>query len=82
MAIAREGATRRSLVTHYYFENCLYYTPMHSHPEKGRFHLRLPANLKTGLWVWPRRDGKPVPLRFRTVASAIKEAVLRAVHVA
>ena len=81
-AITREGATRRSLVTHYYFENCLYYTPMYSSPEEGQFHLRLPANLKTGRWVWPRRDGKRVRLRIRTVASAIKEAIQRAVHVA
>ena len=80
-AIAREGATRRSLVTHYYFENCLYYTPMYSSPEEGRFHLRLPANLKTGAWVWPRRNGKRVRLPARTVVSALREALRRAVHV-
>jgi hypothetical protein len=81
-AITREGATRRSLVTHYYFENCLYYTPMFSSPEEGRFHLRLPANLKTGTWVWPRREGKRVRLSLRLVAAAVREAMKRAVHVA
>lgn len=82
VAIARDGATRRSLVTHYYFENCLYYTPMYSDPEKGRYHLRLPANVRTGGWVWPRHEGKRVKLRPKIVISAIKEAVRRAVHVA
>ncbi|MFZ0268912.1 phytanoyl-CoA dioxygenase family protein [Caulobacter sp.] len=80
-AIRREGATRRSLVTHYYFEDCLYYTPMYSSPEEGRFQLRLPANLKTGGWVWPRRAGKRMPLEPRTVARAFKEALKRAVYV-
>lgn len=79
-AIARAGATRRSLVTHYYFENCLYYTPMLSSPEEGRFHLRLPPNLRTGGWVWPRRDGKRVKLAPRMVAAAVRDALRRSVH--
>lgn len=78
--ITREGATRRSLVTHYYFEDCLYYTPMFSNPEEGRFHLRLPPNIRTGGWVWPRRDGKRVKLGLRTVASAVKAALQRSVY--
>ena len=79
-AIEREGATRRSLGTHYYFENCLYYTPMYSSPEEGRFQVRLPANLKTGGWVWPRRDGKRMKLDPRTVVIAVSEALRRSVH--
>ncbi len=79
-AITREGATRRSLVTHYYFEDCLYYTPMYSSPEEGQYFLRLPANLKTGGWVWPRHGGKPARLKPRMVMRAVKEAVKRVVH--
>ncbi|WP_029911861.1 phytanoyl-CoA dioxygenase family protein [Caulobacter sp. UNC358MFTsu5.1] len=79
--IVRQGATRRSMVTHYYFENCLYYTPMRSEPERGRYDLRLPANLKTGLWVWPRREGRRAPLPLRTVKSALMQAVRRSVHI-
>jgi hypothetical protein len=40
--IDREGATRRSLVAPYFFENCLYYTPRFSDLERAKFHLRLP----------------------------------------
>jgi hypothetical protein len=54
---------------------------MFSSPEEGRFHLRLPANLKTGGWVWPRRAGKRVRLPARTIINALREAFDRAVHV-
>lgn len=81
LAIAREGATRRSLVAHYYFENCLYFTPRYSDAERGRLYLRLPSNLRTGGWVWPRRDGKRAPVSVRALAGFIGRTMLRSVRV-
>ncbi|MFK7987209.1 MAG: phytanoyl-CoA dioxygenase family protein [Sandaracinaceae bacterium] len=40
--------TRWSLVTHYYFDDCVYYTPMNSDPFQGNIDLRRPLNLLTG----------------------------------
>ena len=69
------GSTRQSLVVHYYFEDCLYYTPMLSTPE--RTYVRLPANIATGGWVWPRRAGRPAPVSIKQVAATIAHTVLR-----
>ena len=38
--IIRGGATRWSQVTHYFFEDCMYLTPMQSNMELGEFMLR------------------------------------------
>lgn len=38
--ILREGATRFSQVTHYYFEGCRFYTPLHSDIASGEIALR------------------------------------------
>lgn len=51
LAIARPGATRRSLVAHYFFEDCLYYTPLYSRTETDQLYLRLPTDVATGGWV-------------------------------
>ena len=40
--------TRHSQVTHYFFENCLYYTPLLSSPYKGEFFIRRPIDISTG----------------------------------
>jgi len=40
--------TRWSQVTHYYFEDCVYYTPMLSEPFKGLIHIRNITNVCTG----------------------------------
>lgn len=69
-AIARPGTTRKSLVVHCYFEDCLYFTPMVSDIEGGRLAVRLPPDVATGRWRWPRRDGERVPVRLKTVVAA------------
>lgn len=69
------GSTRQSVVVHYYFENCVYYTPMLSTPAKR--YVRLPANIATGGWVWPRRDGRRVPVSLKQFGSAIVYRALR-----
>lgn len=50
--------TWRSLVTHFFFEDRLYYTPMRSDEASGRLALRLPADVAAGGVRWPRRDGR------------------------
>ena len=40
--------TRFSQVTHYFFEDCLYYTPRRSHPQLGRWWLRNVRSISSG----------------------------------
>ncbi|MFN3514729.1 MAG: phytanoyl-CoA dioxygenase family protein [Phenylobacterium sp.] len=75
--IEKPGATRRSLVVHNYFENCIYYTPMLSDVEAGRLHVRLPPNLRTGLPRWPRRGWRPVRLPKHLVIEALRRDLAR-----
>jgi hypothetical protein len=56
--------TRWSQVTHYYFENCAYYTPMHSDPTFGQIAFRQIDNIATGEPVPNRYLGAEVPERF------------------
>ena len=68
--IANPASTRRSLVVHVYFEDCHYYTPMVSNPSKGVYRTRLPLDVATGRWVWPRRDGRRVGVPAKIVVDA------------
>jgi hypothetical protein len=65
--IRQAGRTRQSQVTHYYFEDCLYYTPMHSDPLIGKIYHREPINIATGQPVQNRYCGQvftpPKPAR-------------------
>lgn len=65
------SSTRRSLVVHYYFDNCLYHTPLRGSADGKRPSVRLPFHVETGGWVWPRKDGRRVAVRRRTLAVAI-----------
>jgi hypothetical protein len=75
--IEAPGSTRRSLVVHNFFEDCLYFTPRTSDVEGGRLDLRIPPNLRTGRWEWPRRNGRPAMPSPRRIAAAMARAVLR-----
>lgn len=79
-AIARPESTRRSLVVHFFFEDCVYHTPMLSDPEGARLHVRIAANARTGGWVWPSRDGWPAAVAPRTLAIALRDTIMRRVH--
>ena len=57
--IENPGSTRRSMVTHYYFENCLYFTPLKSDEERGRLYVRIPPDIETRGLRWPMRNGGP-----------------------
>jgi hypothetical protein len=70
--------TRWSQVTHYYFEDCVYLTPMHSEPFCGRVDLRKVADLRTGRVVEHSYLGRPLPqetLKFFT-GSAERKSML------
>jgi hypothetical protein len=70
-AITIPGSTRRSLVVHCYFEDSVYFTPMVSNLEGGRLAVRLPSDLYSGGWRWPRRDGRRVRPPLKTIAAAL-----------
>lgn len=46
--IIDESRTRFSQVTHYFFEDCFYYTPLLSSPFKNDFYARKPFNIASG----------------------------------
>lgn len=73
-AIVDPDSTRRSLVIHFYFEDCLYYTPMHSKTDRPA--TRLPARVGGG-WVWPRRDGRRAPVPIKAFGAAVINRLLR-----
>lgn len=70
------ASTRRSLIVHYYFEDCLYFTPRLSNEHEGNLYLRLPLNVSNGLFTWPRQNGRPYPLPPRVVLAALKARAL------
>ena len=76
-AIRDPGSTRRSLVVHFYFEDCLYYTPMVSNPAAGVYKARLPLDAATGRWVWPRRAGRRVPVPKGALVEAVYRRITR-----
>lgn len=46
--VRQRGRSRHSQVTHYYFEDCIYYTPMWSDPALGRLYYRQPYDVLRG----------------------------------
>ena len=52
--IIDEKRTRYSQVTHYFFHDCLYYTPMLSDPFLNKIAFRNPVDIQTGKAVNPR----------------------------
>lgn len=53
--------TRHSMVTHYYFENCVYFTPFLSDPALGRIAFRDVRDIRTGEVVPNIYNGRVVP---------------------
>lgn len=58
--IARPGSTRRSQVTHYYFEGCIHYTPVYSNASLGEIYLRRVFDIRRGERVEPTYNGEKV----------------------
>lgn len=46
--IRDRSRTRHSQVTHYYFDGCMYYTPLMSAPKLGMYYMRKVRDLRTG----------------------------------
>lgn len=46
--VLRAGSTRRSQVTHYFFEDVIPYTPLTSDQKLGRYAVRFPTDISTG----------------------------------
>jgi ectoine hydroxylase-related dioxygenase (phytanoyl-CoA dioxygenase family) len=65
--ITDQGRTRHSQVTHYYFDDCVYYTPVWSDPMERRNHYRSPRNILTGKAAAQSYCGRPfsAPLMVR-----------------
>ena len=78
--IIRLGSTRRSLVTHFFFKDCLYYTPITSDVEGKRYSTRLPTNLRTGGVEWPRANGQLASVGWKQIAEALIKLTMRTVH--
>jgi len=53
--------TRWSQVTHYYFKDCAYYTPMHSDPVIGLISYRQPYNIQTSSIERNKYNGQFIP---------------------
>jgi Phytanoyl-CoA dioxygenase (PhyH) len=67
--VADTSRTRRSQVTHFYFEDCSYYTPFRSDPNRGKYYFRQITDVRTGKLRPLRVDGKRVhpPVLSRAV---------------
>lgn len=57
--ILKIGSTRWSQVTHYFFENCIYFTPMYSNFVTGALYHREVRDITTGMFVRQTYNGKP-----------------------
>ena len=67
MPILKEGSTRWSQVTHYFFENCLYYSPRDSNPITGDYCLLHLKDVTTGKPLQHTYNG--LPISFKNVAN-------------
>jgi hypothetical protein len=65
-----DARTRWSQVTHYFFEDCAYYTPMMSDPFYGHIDFRELRNIVTGEIMPQRYAGHDVPGQFQQMAGA------------
>ncbi len=64
-----KNRTRWSQVTHFFFEDCAYYTPMRSDPFYGSIDFRQPVDIRTGRAVEHRYAGRPIPAEFVAAVS-------------
>jgi hypothetical protein len=61
-------ATRWSQVTHYFFEDCAWYTPMFSDPFYGQIYFRRLLNIQTSQPMQQHYAGWPIPDSFIAAA--------------
>ncbi len=75
--ILEPGSTRRSQVTHCYFERSRYYTPLYSDPPLGRYSWKRVVDISTGRVQPHHYAGHDVRLPLRTEARYQLEQRLR-----
>jgi hypothetical protein len=75
--ISDPSSTRRSQVTHYYFDGCRYYTPLYSDPPLGRYSWRRVIDISTGRVQPHVYAGEKVRLPLKAVARYEVEHRLR-----
>ena len=56
--ILKEGSTRHSQVTHYFFNDCMYYSPVWSDMPIEKTFMRRPTNILTGEIVENKYHGE------------------------
>lgn len=70
--------TRHSQVTHYYFEDCIYYAPLYSDPHLGKFTFKEVTDVRTGKVVPSMYNGRTLSgfsdwwTRFKNVVRRFK----------
>ncbi len=62
-AVKDKRRTRQSQVTHYFFEDCVYYLPMNTEPFAGKIEFRECIDVATGEYITPMYKGKPITPR-------------------
>ena len=60
-AIREPGSSRWSQVTHYYFDDCIYYVPIFSNLTTGDLYLKKVTDIRTGEPVTATFRGLPLP---------------------
>jgi len=61
--VIKAGSTRLSQVTHYYFKDCIYYSPMSSNTISGELQVRTKLkNMRTGIVEPSTFNGQPTTL--------------------
>jgi hypothetical protein len=74
--VTEPDRTRVSQVTHYYFENCSYYTPFRTDLARGKVFFRRITDLTTGKLVPARVNGRRVPIPL-TARFAVRQRAIR-----
>ncbi len=73
--IRDQARTRHSQVTHYYFEDCLYYQPMCSDPFLGKIHWLDKRDIRTGKTFPQVYNGQRLTSRSFNLAKRLETAV-------
>jgi hypothetical protein len=76
-AIADPSRTRKSQATHYYFKDCVYYSPMRSDRARGKLALRRDRDIRTGKRMPLRFEGERVRPALSDVARWYAPAVMQ-----
>ena len=80
--ITQEGSTRWSQVTHYYFEDCVYYTPLLSDMPLNRTFVRQITDIRTGQKVTNKYMGEALAQQHEgydvNVPPAVRNAMIKA----